>query len=83
MVTKLLTNLDVPVCLRGKCDDALLECTSKNSLFKMQARYVVERADPELWAKVLDEENTHKRAVLDQVGTAGRGAGALRWLLWP
>jgi hypothetical protein len=23
---------------RGSCDDALIECTSKNSLFKLQAR---------------------------------------------
>ena len=37
---------------RGKCDDALLECTNKNSLFKIQSRYVVERCDPELWDKV-------------------------------
>jgi hypothetical protein len=25
---------------RGSCDDALIECTSKNSLFKLQARCV-------------------------------------------
>lgn len=25
---------------RGNCDDALIECTSKNSLFKLQARWV-------------------------------------------
>jgi hypothetical protein len=24
---------------RGNCDDALIECTSKNSLFKLQARW--------------------------------------------
>lgn len=24
---------------RGSCDDALIECTNKNSLFKLQARY--------------------------------------------
>ncbi|KAI8476142.1 MAG: vesicle coat protein clathrin, heavy chain [Monoraphidium minutum] len=52
---------------RGKCDDALLECTNKNSLFKIQSRYVVERCDPELWDKVLDPENTYRRAAVDQV----------------
>eukprot|EP00211_Chloroparvula_japonica_P000498 CAMPEP_0119134882 /NCGR_PEP_ID=MMETSP1310-20130426/18147_1 /TAXON_ID=464262 /ORGANISM="Genus nov. species nov., Strain RCC2339" /LENGTH=1640 /DNA_ID=CAMNT_0007125725 /DNA_START=25 /DNA_END=4944 /DNA_ORIENTATION=+ len=52
---------------RGQCDDALVECTNKNSLFKAQARYVVERMDPELWAKVLPEDNPHRRSLIDQV----------------
>lgn len=52
---------------RGKCDDALLECTNKNSLFKVQARYVVERADAALWDKVLTEDNSYRRAAIDQV----------------
>eukprot|EP01119_Soliformovum_irregulare_P023468 TRINITY_DN818_c0_g1_i1.p1 TRINITY_DN818_c0_g1~~TRINITY_DN818_c0_g1_i1.p1 ORF type:complete len:1708 (+),score=626.33 TRINITY_DN818_c0_g1_i1:60-5183(+) len=56
---------------RGGCDDELIEVTNKNSLFKQQARYLVERQDPELWAKVLTEENEFKRQVIDQVvGTA-------------
>ncbi len=41
--------------------------TNKNSLFKNQARYLVERQSQELWAKVLDESNEYRRAVLDQV----------------
>jgi clathrin heavy chain len=52
---------------RGQCDDALLACTAKNAMFKLQARYVVERADNELWAKALDAENKHKRQLIDQV----------------
>ena len=52
---------------RGECDDALVECTNKNSLFKAQARYVVERMDAELWAKVLVEDNPHRRSLIDQV----------------
>lgn len=52
---------------KGKCDDALLECTNKNSLFKIQSRYVVERSDPELWAKVLDESNEFRKQLTDQV----------------
>ena len=37
----------------------------------LQARYVVERQDGELWDKVLSEENKHRRQLIDQVG--GRG----------
>lgn len=37
---------------RGQCDEALVECTNKNSMFKLQARYIVERADGDLWLKV-------------------------------
>lgn len=33
----------------------------------MQARYLVERQSVELWAYVLREENTHRKAVIDQV----------------
>lgn len=61
-------NLACVAYKRGHNDDALVECTNKHSLFKLQARYVVERSDPELWAKVLDEaENKHRRALIDQV----------------
>ena len=56
---------------RGQCDDELLRCTNKNSLFKVQARYVVERKSPELWAKVLDDENEHRRHLLDQASVMG------------
>lgn len=52
---------------RGLCDEELVAVTNKNSLFKLQARYVVERMEPELWAKVLDPENQFRRQVIDQV----------------
>lgn len=52
---------------RGKCDDALIACTNKNSLFKLQARYIVDRCDAELWDKVLSTENTFRRQLIDQV----------------
>ena len=55
---------------RGQCDDELLSCTNRNSLFKLQARYVVERQDMELWAKALQEENTYRRQFIDQVCAA-------------
>ena len=55
----------------GSCDDELIEVTNKNALFKDQARYLVERQDAELWARVLTDENEHKRSLVDEVaGTA-------------
>eukprot|EP00210_Caulerpa_lentillifera_P001245 g1201.t1 len=52
---------------RGLCDDALVECTTKNSLFKLQARYIVERQDHDLWMKVLDPEREYRKQLIDQV----------------
>ncbi|GBG88214.1 hypothetical protein CBR_g46782 [Chara braunii] len=52
---------------KGQCDDELIAVTSKNSLFKIQSRYVVERQDDELWAKVLDPKNKFRRQLIDQV----------------
>ena len=40
----------------------------RNSLFKLQARYVAERQDPGLWAKVLSDDNRYRRQHIDQVG---------------
>lgn len=37
----------------GACDDDLLRVTGENGLFKDQARYLVEKQDMDLWAKVL------------------------------
>jgi clathrin heavy chain len=55
----------------GACDEELIEVTSKNGLFKDQARYLVERQDMALWAKVLSTDNHHRQDVVDQVtGTA-------------
>jgi clathrin heavy chain len=51
---------------RGECDLEYVEVTSRNSLFKQQARYVVERMKADLWASVLTEENPHRRQLIDQ-----------------
>jgi len=45
----------------GSCDEQLVEVTNKNGLFRLQARYLVERQNPELWALVLTAENPHRR----------------------
>jgi clathrin heavy chain len=52
---------------RGLCDDELVAVTNKNSLFKSQARYLVERQSQDLWLKVLDDNNEFRQPVLDQV----------------
>jgi clathrin heavy chain len=51
----------------GTCDNELVDVTNKNGFFKDQARYLVERQNPELWAKVLDEKNEFRRPLIDQV----------------
>ena len=60
-------NLACVAYKRGKCDIELVEVTNKNSLFKMQSRYVVERMDVDLWAHVLADDNPHRRNLIDQV----------------
>ncbi len=52
---------------RGLCDDELIALTNTQGLFKDQARYLVERQDAALWARVLVDANVHKRSVIDQV----------------
>jgi clathrin heavy chain len=52
---------------RGKCDHELIRVCNENSLFKSEARYLVKRRDPELWAVVLNEENQYRRQLIDQV----------------
>lgn len=51
----------------GLCDDELIEVSNRNYLYRLQAKYLVKRRDPELWAKVLTQENEHKQAVIDKV----------------
>lgn len=52
---------------RGKCDTELLQITNDNSMFKHQSRYLVKRRDGELWAVVLNPENSFRRPLIDQV----------------
>ncbi|ANQ10978.1 Clathrin heavy chain [Plasmodium coatneyi] len=51
----------------GECDEELINITSKNGLFKLQAKYLVTRQSMELWMKVLDESNKYRKNVIDQV----------------
>ncbi|XP_011948812.1 PREDICTED: clathrin heavy chain 2 isoform X7 [Cercocebus atys] len=52
---------------RGQCDLELIQVCNENSLFKSEARYLVHRKDPELWAHVLEETNPSRRQLIDQV----------------
>jgi clathrin heavy chain len=51
----------------GQCDQELINITNDNSMFKHQSRYLVRRKDLDLWALVLNEQNAHRRSVIDQV----------------
>lgn len=51
----------------GSCDDQLIEVSNRNYLYRLQAKYLVERKDEELWSKVLNQDNEHKQAVIDKV----------------
>ncbi|CAJ0749966.1 23305_t:CDS:2, partial [Entrophospora sp. SA101] len=52
---------------RGQCDLELVKITNDNTMFKHQARYLVKRRDPQLWAHVLNSNNMHRRTLIEQV----------------
>ncbi|KAG5521371.1 hypothetical protein RHGRI_033813 [Rhododendron griersonianum] len=49
---------------RGQCNDELINVTNKNSLFKLQARYVVERIDGDLWEKSPEQVSAAVKAFM-------------------
>lgn len=51
----------------GECDDELIELTNRCKYFRVQAKYLVERREPALWAKVLDPENPSRAEVIENV----------------
>eukprot|EP00762_Andalucia_godoyi_P000608 ANDGO_05236.mRNA.1 Clathrin heavy chain len=52
---------------RGQCDYELVDVCNKNSMFRQEARYLVERQNEDLWAVVLSDENKNRRSVIDAV----------------
>eukprot|EP00824_Muranothrix_gubernata_P013157 TRINITY_DN2754_c0_g1_i2.p1 TRINITY_DN2754_c0_g1~~TRINITY_DN2754_c0_g1_i2.p1 ORF type:complete len:1581 (-),score=427.08 TRINITY_DN2754_c0_g1_i2:505-4755(-) len=52
---------------KGACDQELIELTNKHYLYRIQAKYLVERQDVELWKEVLQEENPHRKQLVEQV----------------
>lgn len=52
---------------KGQNDLELIHITNENAMFKAQARYLLERADSEVWDYVLSPNNMHRRSLVDQV----------------
>lgn len=52
---------------RERRDLELVKVCDENSLFRSEARYLVRRKDPELWACVLEETNPSRRQRIDQL----------------
>ncbi|CAK75677.1 unnamed protein product (macronuclear) [Paramecium tetraurelia] len=51
----------------GQCDQELINLTNKNEMYRVQAKYLVERQDVDLWAGVLQETNPHRKNLIDYV----------------
>ncbi|EZG81077.1 putative clathrin heavy chain [Gregarina niphandrodes] len=60
-------HMAVAAYIKGRCDDELIELTNKNGLYRIEAKYVLNRADRGLWHKVLSAPEDHRRGVLDQL----------------
>ncbi|CCG24545.1 Chc1 protein [Candida orthopsilosis Co 90-125] len=56
---------------KGGNDDALIEVTNENKMYKYQARYLLQKSDLDLWNKVLSSDNVHRRQLVDQVISTG------------
>lgn len=54
---------------RGQCDFELVKITNENAMFKHQARYLVKRRDPQLWAHVLNKDNMFHKSLIEQVSS--------------
>lgn len=52
---------------KGQNDLELINITNENSMYKLQSRYLLERADPQIWSFVLSGNNVHRRSLVDQV----------------
>ena len=51
----------------GQCDEELIEATNRYKLHRIQAKYLVERRDKNLWTSVLSTENPHRKDLIEQV----------------
>jgi len=52
---------------KGQNDLELISITNENAMFRAQARYLIERADSEIWSYVLSDNNIHRRSLVDQI----------------
>lgn len=60
-------NLAFVAYSKGQNDLELINITNENSMYRAQARYLLERADSEIWGFVLNNNNIHRRPLVDQV----------------
>ncbi|EMD90917.1 hypothetical protein COCC4DRAFT_194695 [Bipolaris maydis ATCC 48331] len=60
-------NLAAICYTKGQNDLELVNITNENAMYKAQARYLLERADSEIWDYVLSPNNIHRRSLVDQV----------------
>ena len=60
-------NLACIAYTKGQNDLELISITNENSMFRQQARYLLDRGDPEVWSYVLNADNVHQRSLVDQV----------------
>lgn len=60
-------NLACIAYTKGQNDLELIGITNENGMFRNQARYLIERADMEVWNFVLSNNNVHRRSVVDQI----------------
>lgn len=51
----------------GECDEEIIALTDKFKLYRVQAKYLVERRDRALWDYVLRADNPNRREVVDYV----------------
>jgi len=54
----------------GTCDYELIEVTNKNSLYRIQAKFLVKRQNEDLWGHVLSPDNPHRPSIIEQVVSA-------------
>ncbi|RZF40357.1 hypothetical protein LSTR_LSTR008787 [Laodelphax striatellus] len=52
---------------RGQCDQEVIKVCEDASLFRLEARYLIERGEPQLWAQVLNEKNASRKSLVDHV----------------
>lgn len=52
---------------KGQNDVELINVTNENSMFRAQARYLLERKDTSVWEFVLNANNNYRRSLVDQV----------------
>ncbi|EOA80785.1 Clathrin heavy chain [Exserohilum turcicum] len=60
-------NLAAICYMKGQNDLELVNITNENAMFKVQARYLLDRADSEIWDYVLSPNNLNRRSLVDQV----------------